>query len=342
MKKTIFALLMMTVAIGMNAMTPAEKYINGVSLVTSEDGTVVPSSMNEDFLKGVYCGSLSDLKKEQIIITDMMDAGAYTCALMNVGDNVYCVTYKPKGGIIDGLLLLCKNDILLGYYIKYPENKFEAKTPVFILEENKITVKRKYSTIFNGYKIDVDAISKKGGLYTIEDGTFTLKYVVDETGKISEGDKERESVETRVNYARACGGDGHMERMEKNTYGGSCSTLGPGILLFYCYATPVSKEDPNELEMIFEMNQDFNDRLFNHAVQRENQASPVDWLERMVYRNPQLWLSWLNEHPESLCISHIKQAIDFNDEFKLWLKGEVKKLKNKKVRKAWEALLKQS
>ena len=85
---------------------------------------------------------------------------------------------------------------------------------------------------------------------------------------------------------------------------------------------------------------DFGNNLFSRAVALGGLTSPNEWLQRLIYRNPQLWLSWLNDNQESLCMDSVMQTLDSDNEFKQWLQGEVKSLKDKKLRKAWQQKLK--
>lgn len=336
----LLAMLLLSLTITVSAQSSVVNKINGVTLTADSEGTLVPESMNDQFLKGVYCGSPKSLKNEQIVIMDARDNEAYTLAMLDVGDDTYLVTYKPEGGVIDGVLLLCRDDIFLVDNVRYPKNKVEARFPEITIEDNKVTVKRNFSTIIDGYDIDIDAISKEGGKYTTEDGSVIITYVVDQSGKITEDGVKMQSQLLKFLYAPVPGGDGHIEKMVDKSPG-KCETLGPGLELLSCYAIPIKNENPNKLESIFVMNRtDFGNNLFSRAVALGGLTSPNEWLQRLIYRNPQLWLSWLNDNQESLCMESVMQTLDSDNEFKQWLQGEVKSLKDKKLRKAWQQKLK--
>ena len=59
----------------------------------------------------------------------------------------------------------------------------------------------------------------------------------------------------------------------------------------------------------------------------------------MVMRNPQLWLSWLDKNPKTKSMETLNKSLE-DEVFKAELLKEVKSLKDKKLRKAWEKRLK--
>ena len=339
MKKTYFllGLMLLSLSATLSAMTPIELKINGVSLAFVQDA-VVPESMNEQFLKGVYCGSTSDLKDAQIIITRFEYADNNTnpdicTAVLKVGYDYYLATYKLKGGIIDGALLLKKDDIEFCCDFMNPGgNRMNADSPTISLEEKKVSVTRNYTTHVNALRM--------GGPIITEVGSFTTVYNVDNAGKISVGDGSQHSKWIVENNTSVPGKKFGRDVTESD----KCRTVGPGMNIISLYTTPVSQENEetaNRLEVLFKQFDEMMARAKNQEF--ESAAKCMVELEMaqmgMVLRNPQLWLSWLDKNPNTRSMETLNKSLEDKD-FKAELLKEVKSLKDKKLRKAWEKRLK--
>lgn len=337
----LFALIMLSLSSTMTAMTPIELKINGVSLPFVQNA-VVPESMNEQFLKGVYCGLASSLKEEQIIITRFEYADNNTnpdicIALLKVGYDYYLATYKVKGGIIDGALLLKKDDIELGCdFMNSRGNMMSAKSPDITLEKGTVSVTRNFITHVNAYD--------KGGPIIREDGSLTMLYSVDKTGKISLSMGPQHSKFTVAENASVPGrstGRGGTDVTESD----HCRTLGLGMNVIMFYVSPVSQEDEktgNKLEILFKQFDEMMARTKGHEFKGAAKCmAELEMIQKcMVMRNPQLWLSWLDKNPNTRSMEILNKSLEENKDFKAELMEAVKSLKDKKLRKAWEKRLK--
>lgn len=336
----LFALIMLSLSSTMSAMTPIELKINGVSLPFVKDA-VVPESMNEQFLKGVYCGSASDLKDAQIIITRFEYADNNTnpdicIALLKVDYDYYLATYKLKGGIIDGALLLKKDDIELGCdFSNSRGNMMDAQSPYITLDKGTVSVKRNFITHINAYD--------KGGPIMREDGSVTMIYSVDKNGKISLSMGPQHSKFTVAENASVPGrstGRGGTEVTESD----HCRTLGFGMNVIMFYVTPVSQENEetaNRLEVLLKQFDEMMAKAKNHEFKGAAKCMvELEMIQKgMVMRNPQLWLSWLDKNPKTKSMETLNKSLE-DEVFKAELLKEVKSLKDKKLRKAWEKRLK--
>lgn len=334
MKKTYFLLAMMLLSLSatMSANSPIKLRINGATLDFVQEA-VVPESMNEQFLKGVYCGLMSDIK-DKIIITDFKHSDNYTIALLLVGSDYYVATYKPKGGVIDGALLLKKNDIVMACDFMNPRgNRVNAKSPSISLEEDKVSVTRIFKTYVNAYD--------KGGPIITEEGSVTSVYDVDKSGKIAAPNDSQHSKWIVVENTSVPGNRGGKDVIERD----ACRTLGPGIVVINLYKMPVSQENdetPGRLENLFKQ----FDGMKRDVPKKEMEqfTSCIEELEKcqkgMILRNPKLWLDWLDKNPDSSNIKVLNKSLEEDKDFKAELLKEVKSLKDKKLRKAWENRLK--
>lgn len=334
MKKTYFLLAMMLLSLSatMSANSPIKLKINGATLDFVQEA-VVPESMNEQFLKGVYCGLMSDIK-DKIIITDFKHSDNYTIALLLVGSDYYVATYKPKGGVIDGALLLKKNDIVMACDFMNPRgNRMNAKSPSISLEEDKVSVTRIFKTYVNAYD--------KGGPIITEEGSVTSVYDVDKSGKIAAPNDSQHSKWIVVENTSVPGNRGGKDVIERD----ACRTLGPGIVVINLYKMPVSQENeetPGRLENLFIQ----FDGMKRDVPKREMEQFTIciEALEKcqkgMILRNPKLWLDWLDKNPDSSSVKVLNKSLEEDKDFKAELLKEVKSLKDKKLRKAWENRLK--
>ncbi|MBR5117798.1 MAG: hypothetical protein IK100_04030 [Muribaculaceae bacterium] len=333
--KVLLVMLLMSLAITATAMTPVELRINGVSLVRGNDGTLVPESMNEQFLKGVYIGTMRELADNQIFITDFEHADNYTIAVLKTGGDYYLGTYKLKGGIIDGAFLLHDGDIVMGCdYSNTGDNKMYSNSSTVMLEDGKVSVTRNFTTGVN--------VHQPGGPVLTEDGSWTKVYVVDESGKIS--------VETNQFYSKWTEADNMSvpgNRGEKTiTESDKCRSLGLGMNFLSLYTEPVSQENEDSPEIIDKTLGQFEAMLHNPRLR--NAASDISncfsfFASRqagLVLRNPNVWLSWLEKKPESKSMEIVNNSLRTNQSFRTELLKELKSLKDKKLRKAWERRLK--
>lgn len=331
MKKTVilFAMMLMSVSATVSALTPIPLRINGVTLDFIQNA-VVPESMNEQFLKGVFCGLTSDLKDEEIIITDFKNSDNYIAAVLEVGRYYYVATYKPNGGIIDGALLLKNEDIVMGCDFLNPRgNQMNAKSPSITLEENMVSVTRNFITYVNA--------REKGGPIITEVGSVTSVYDIDKTGKISRGNGSQHSKWTVKANGSVPGNRGGMDVTESD----ECRTLGLGMNVISLYTDPISKEDketPARMEILF--------KQFNEILARERDIDVVTVAkclaeleitqEGMILRTPQLWLDWLDKNPNTKCMEALNKSLEKDEDFKAELQKVVKSLKDRKLRKAWQ------
>lgn len=340
MKKTCFLLVLILLSLSatLSAMTPIKLEINGVTLAFVQDA-VVPESMNEQFLKGVYCGSTSDLKDAQIIITRFEYADNNTnpdicTAVLKVGYDYYLATYKLKGGIIDGALLLKRGDIELGcdFMNNGGDMMMNAQSPTITLDKGTVSVTRNFITYVNARKM--------GGPIIREDGSFTMLYSIDKTGKISRLMGPQHSKWIVENNTSVPGKEFGRDVTESD----KCRTLGPGMNVISLYTTPVSQENEetaNRLEVLLKQFDEMMARTKNNGFEGavkcmvELEMSHKD----MVMRNPKLWLSWLDKNPKTRSMESLNKSLE-DGGYKAELLKEVKSLKDKKLRKAWEKRLK--
>ena len=71
--------MLLSLCASMSALSPIRVRINGENFAFIHSAKV-PESMNEKFLKGVYCGLASDFKDESLTITGFNHADNYTIA----------------------------------------------------------------------------------------------------------------------------------------------------------------------------------------------------------------------------------------------------------------------
>lgn len=333
--KIFVAMLLMSLAASMSAMTPVELRINGVSLVHGGNETLIPESMNEQFLKGVYIGTMSELADKQFFIIDFEHADNYTVAVLRTGEDYYLATYKPKGGIIDGAFLLHDGDIVMGCdYSNTGDNKMYSNSSTVMLEDGKVSVTRNFTTGVNVHQL--------GGPILTEDGSWTKVYVVDESGKISVETNQFHSKWTEAENMSVPGNRGEKTVTESD----KCRSLGLGMNFLSLYTEPISQENEESPDRLDKTLGQFEAMLHNPRLR--NAASDISncfsfFASRqagLVLRNPKVWLSWIEKNPESKCLEILNNSLRTKKGFRAELLKEVKSLKDKKLRKAWEKRLK--
>ena len=337
MNKTKFIvtmLLLVFYVVTVSAITPMWLKINGVTLDRFNDESIVPKSMNEKFLKGVFIGMTSELADKQLFVTKFTQTDKYLLAILRVDKNdYYVVTYKLKGGIIDGAFLFREGDIVMGCdYMNPGGNKMNSKSSTVSLEEGQVSVTRKFTTNVNAYQ--------KGGPILIEDGSWTKIYAVDKSGKISvEANRFHSKWTERANMSVP----GQRES-KKETERDNCRSLGLGMNFLSLYTDPVNQEteeSPKSFDNVLTQFQEMNksSRSRNASDISDCYSYFVTHQKGLILRNPNVWLAWLDKNPESKSMEVLKPSLTDND-FKAELLKEVKSLKDKKLRKAWEKRLK--
>ena len=331
-------MMVMTMFATMSAMTPVVKYadINGERLECGfkEDGVaLVPRNLNEKFLKGVYCGSPQEMCEAGINITQWKATKDYTIALLkamapNIATTWYVVTYKPQGGIIDGALLLCEDDILIASgEIMFADRgiKMEAKSPGFSLEEHSVTVTRKFKSYVNIYD--------KGGPIITEDGSVTYQFDVDGNGIITRNaesptfhslwtEKMNMSIPGRI--SQNPNGDKAVTESNK------CHTLGMGLMVIAHYTTPASDvmiadKTESRLRSLDEMSLTMHDSKMLEEINQKRKML-CSWQKGMMYRNPSLWLIWLDNHQDSKCMNVVKECLGTDEYFRAWMREAARAL----------------
>lgn len=345
MKKTsfLFALFMMLITVMANA-RPAQTFvtINGVELECmvlkgKVAAALVPQEHNTTFLKGVLCGDSYEMLKAEVYVAEWEETPNYTAAILSVSlkdaDNqYYLVTYKPKGGIIDGALLLCKDDI------RFAENLMEKMSlkpgeHVFALEKNAATVTRNFESL-------VDA--GRGGVVVTEEGSVTMRFDIDKSGKISRPDDcvtEESLLIVKPDMSDPAKRHDNIE----TTNSDKCLSLGMGWNVIMFYTQPASNEKIAEylntkLIPIFDIVKS-DDMSTRHEGEKDLQMLK-DWQKRLIYRNSNPWLVWLNKNQKSNCMKVLKENLAEDMEFNRWFKKEVKMLGNSNLKHSWNKLLK--
>lgn len=334
MKKTLLlSVMLLWLCASMSAMSPIRVRINGENFdfIHREK---LPATMNEKFLKGVYCGTMSDLEDEEVFITQFKTCDNYTSTVLEASGDYYVVTYKTDGGIIDGALLLKNNDIEMAVdFTNARGNRMRAKSPIIDLDLDKVSVTRNFLTQVNAHEM--------GGPIITEDGSVTMVYVIDNTGKISAPTTTEHSTWTEAENPSVPGNRGGKTVSERDR----CRTLGPGMNVISFYTQPVSKDSEATARKLETLLKEFNAMLATAKTELEvtGVATCLAGLRSaqhgMILRAPKLWLTWLHKNPKSQSMEALNESLD-DDDFKSELLKEVKSLKNKTLRKAWLKRLK--
>lgn len=347
MKRLMLALLLMVMTMAVSAATSETKSIeiNGESLGWDENGALIPPKMNEKFIKDVFWGSNTELKDAEIIITEVKDYQNYTVALLVVDDKyTYVVTYKPKGGIIDGALLLCKEyfnncgmmekkeDIIFAANALYDRGTMMFDRPSELsLKDNIITVTRNYTSFVNYFEL--------GGKEVKELGSVTFIYHVDQSGRITRtGPTYHSKWTTAPNTSLPH--DKRFPRETTETEYDRCQTLSAGWDVISCYTTPASEKiETGGMEAAFNYYIEAGASQISEIIESNSiiWANAIIWQERLIYRDPQSWLLWMAENPESESANAFALS---GADFKKWVKKEIKSIKDKNNRKVLESLLK--
>ncbi|MBR5638921.1 MAG: hypothetical protein IKW83_04065 [Muribaculaceae bacterium] len=343
-KTRLFVALLMMTAVMMANAKPALTLvnINGVELECRVlKGkivlAIVPQEHNSDFLKGVFCGDSDELTKANVNITDWEDTPNYTAAIVTVDlkdadTQYYLVTYKPKGGIIDGALMLRKNDISI------TENTIEKvrMTP----KEHEITLEKNVVTVSRNFESIVD--TGNGGPRVSEEGKVTMRFDIDKSGRITrpaDGVTQQSTWVVKPNMSIPGNRHDNIEVTESD----NCRTIGMGLNVIKFYTQPASDEKiPEALEEILTLYYSYlmADEMLVKNEARKCVLALKDWQKRLIYRNPQPWLTWLSNNCNGKSMELLKKNLDSDEDFNSWFRNEVKNQGNKKLKKAWEKLLK--
>ena len=335
MKKTQLLLLILSLSLSFTSRAnPIEMNINGVKLDFVQ-GATLPESMNEHLLKGVYCGLPSDLKDETLTVTDCKQTDKYTVAVFNADGDYYAVTYNTKGGIIDGLLLLKRDDIAMGCDFTNPRgNQMDALEPSLTLEPGMVSVTRNFVTHVN--------VLDNGGPIITEEGSVTSVFNIDTEGKFTASKGSQHSKMIIADNPSVPGSRGMKNTSESD----KCNTLfDSGMQILSFLSTPLSQESNKTVTRLEELYNKFNVFLCAKKVDHVSIIACLVELESlqkgMILRNPKLWLESLdNVTEDSRVMAALNNALSDDTDFKAELLKEVKALKDKKLRKVWEPRLK--
>lgn len=342
MKTRLFFTVLMIAMVAIANARPGRSFvnINGVNLECRDkycNSAIVPKEHNSTFLTGIYCGDSSELMDASVLVTDYKESANYTVAILYVGrqdaDNqYYLVTYELKGGIIDGALLLCKDDI------RFAENLIERSRMSphdheFALDENATTVTRNFESFVE---------TGNGGPRVSEEGKVTMRYDIDKNGKISRPSDgiTQHSIWT-VEPNRSIPGARHdnIEVSESS----ECRTLGMGWNVISFYTQPASYEGIAE-SLDAKLVPCYNMINMNDMGTKNEGTKDLkmlkDWQKRLMYRNSDPWLVWLNKNQKSSCMQALKENLADDKAFNDWFRNEVKMISNKKLKQAWNKILK--
>ncbi|MBR1935328.1 MAG: hypothetical protein IJ835_04690 [Muribaculaceae bacterium] len=294
-----------------------------------------------DLLNGVACELPQVAQKAQVTITAESTAPYGKCLLIDVKypadvdgrDATYLATYDAAGRLIDCAVAAFTADVALAaderLYEHYGVFMEPGKT-LTELTDSALTVTRAYSL---GY-------GNKGGSWHDERGTVVSTFAIGSDGIIASPTHVSRSTMTR--QANRSIPDRKPEPdvvTEKN----SCS-FGPGWNLLNLIMRPKSDSVvpaayeaylPDVLLQMLAGGDVPRELRRNEATANRLMASG-EWLQRLIYRNPELWLAWLRQNPESKTMKIVDVLLTDDPDFASWLDDAIKRLPDKKLRKWWQ------
>ena len=310
--------------------------INGMQLEGMNGKLALTKESLPKLMQGVVCYPYLDRGEVSLEAIVWEDNPNYVLVLLKVeypntkrAREQYVATYGHKSGVIDAVLAVVDGDVTYlaapyrynsdsNYSISHEHSKVQRTDTGFV-------VKRAYQSrvVFSREK-------------QTEHGTWSWPYLVDESGKIFMRPSDWDVMivyepilgpgeRARVTHTRIK----HSEAIDDNL-----------IMFLMPYSTPLSVDDEfgyvsraYELTVkILDLGQDeFRKPTFEKLRKHTNL-----WQKHLMYRRPLQWAECLYKDPRSYCWVGLTNIINADAEFVTWFKAQVKKLKDKEMRKWWE------
>lgn len=348
-----FIINVMVIALPVRANTPIVKsitingdryeYVVGVNSIKRFN---INKLSNVKFLEGVAIAKTSEIAEADVWCSDWAEAPNFTIALLeveykgtdrsyNLTHENYLVTYKnnPAGGIIDGVLLNSSSDLNLAsarYLFPGKEHFYiKQEVPEVVLTQRDVIVTRLFTTQIG---------TERRKAEELEDGTLTTFYEVNANGLITRMGIRCKSMRGNINVKDA---SGKMIVSEHNDF----MTLGEGMKLIDAYTLPASnKALPQHMDEAvnaawsLSFNKEYQQS--SPSVVNDLKASTSLYLKNMIYRNPSLFLKWMQSNVNSMTMQEFRELLNQDSEFAMFCKNEIQLLKPKMQRRWWLAQFK--
>lgn len=340
----IIALMMMTAIMAFGQGRPAVEYykINGMQLEGMKGRLALTKESLPRLMQGVVCYPYFDRGEVRLEAKVLDNNPNYVMVLLKVeylntkrAMERYVATYEHDEGIIDAVLAVVEGDVsCLSAPFKYSNCDYRIWDRYATVErtDTGFVVKRKFYgeiTYPHSYKMK-------------ETGIWTLPYKVDDNGKMTM--MKSDWLSEKITEPILDGPD--MKARVTRLVDDKCETILTDFAVFVkLYCTPLSVNNtPQAVDNAYGV---VNAMLVGQAddSKKETFENLKDfttlWQERLMYRNPQQWLEWFHENRGKVhCSTALSNNLDKDADFASWLKQQVKKLKDKEMRKWWETRLK--
>ena len=100
----------------------------------------------------------------------------------------------------------------------------------------------------------------------------------------------------------------------------------------------IADKTESRLRSLDEMSLTMHDSKMLEEINQKRKML-CSWQKGMMYRNPSLWLIWLDNHQDSKCMNVVKECLGTDEYFKAWMREAARALDNKKSRKEWDKRL---
>ena len=340
----IIAVMMMTAIMAFGQGRPAVEYykINGMQLEGMKGRLALTKESLPKLMQGVVCYPYFDRGEVRLEAKVLDNNPNYVMVLLKVeylntkrAMERYVATYEHNEGIIDAVLAVVEGDVsCLSAPFKYSNCDYRIWDRYATVErtDTGFVVKRKFYgeiTYPHSYKMK-------------ETGIWTLPYKVDDNGKMTM--MKSDWLSEKITEPILDGPD--MKARVTRLVDDKCETILTDFAVFVkLYCTPLSVNNtPQAVDNAYGV---VNAMLVGQAddSKKETFENLKDfttlWQERLMYRNPQQWLEWFHENRGKVhCSTALSNNLDKDADFASWLKQQVKKLKDKEMRKWWETRLK--
>lgn len=335
----VIALLLMGVAGHAAAQEIARLDSYGILM----ENDTVPQYAKRPLLKTIVCATSPSIASAKTSILEVKDCGNFIVALLEVAydkneerpslTEKYVVTCNQKQGILDGVLAVVTSDLNFAEGILPEGSEVYDKGASVKLDDKGFSVARNYETHIE---------TGRGGPILSESGTWTKRYDIDSNGVITPNDAASTQYSRVVNRPNpSIPGRRHDINDTKVNESDKCSTLGPGAMAINIYGGKRGNVKSIEsLESLLKTAIDAKpsrDHYNSAQVFAQLKFYLTFWQKGLMCRDTELWLSWLKENNQSQLFDTLHENLKSDNAFCIWLKGEVKKQKDKKLRKWWNA-----
>ncbi len=353
--RTLLVAICLTWAGSATAYKPAVHKINGMEMAFNYQGEILFDGSTgrsiEPMLAGVALNEPAEpLSKRSGKITALKRSDNWHAVIIQLDypysrsaqrpSETYVVVYRNEGGIIDGTLAFVEDDIIYAPAPPYYTGELQFKP-----RESKVEFTDAGFNVTRNYE---GFMGPRGGTQIDEKASVTYEYAIDENGKIDRTNARAHSVVTRSPNASVPGRTPD-QLTPTTTESDNPQFLGMGTMVIDMISRPISDtKEPERLNAFITdqmaafipANGKARKPQFDERIYERTMSLISMWQKRFIYRNPDLWLTWLYNNQESNAMKAMAASFDNDEAFADFVTEQAKNIKDKKAKKWWVKMTK--